>query len=483
MPAGETWRYQEVIRLIRGWIDSGALKRGERLRSVREMSKQTGYSIVTIHHAYSALESEGVLEARPRSGFFVADVGNRLAEFPQVQSDFIKDSNEVSVSRRLYKLMSNWRGLGTESFGSLHPSDDLLPHAEIATHMRQAFRDQAYKVAPVTSVSGETTLREIIAKRIAMRGAFVRSEDVIVAGSSRNALELCLDAVTRPGDTVLIETPSYFPMLAALQRRQFNVIEIYSHPKTGIDPTQFEYLLGSADVKACLLMPTNHYPTGVSYSDAVLARIVAAASSRQVPVIENDAHGELAHAGPSGSTLKKHDPGDYVLHMGNFAATLGPAYGLGWVVNRRFRERLLETQFFTDPMAGDAMLQRAVAQYILRHSYDRHLRRMRAELEVRVRRGLNLIAQTFPAQCAVSQPSGGFMCWVRFPSGFDSLEAADRALRKGLSFLPGPLFSVTSSFRNFVGLNLSFPWTKEREGEFRALAEMFSASALGGAAQ
>src|ERR1700754_2508074 len=159
-----TWRYQEVVRLIRGWIDSGILKPGDRLRSVREMSVQTNFSIVTIHHAYSLLESEGVLEARPRSGFYVADTARNMSEFPLAQSDFTRgDANEVSISRRLFKLMAAWRASGIESFGSLHPSSDLLPHEEINTHMRQAFRQQGYKLPALSSISGDPTLREIIA--------------------------------------------------------------------------------------------------------------------------------------------------------------------------------------------------------------------------------------------------------------------------------------------------------------------------------
>ena len=466
-----TWRYQEVVRLIRGWIDSGILKPGDRLRSVREMSVQTNFSIVTIHHAYSLLESEGVLEARPRSGFYVADTARIMSEFPHGRDDFASnDAASVSISRQLFKLMSAWRSSGIESFGSLHPSSDLLPQEDINTHMRQAFREQGRKSQTPSEISGDPTLREIIAKRAALRGALVRSEDVVVTNSSQDALQLCLDATTSPGDVVLIESPSYFPLFSALQRRHLKVVEIYSHPKTGIDPDQFDYLLDNGNVRACVLMPVNHYPTGVSYADEVLSRIIAKASAKKVPIIENDIYGELSHGAVPASTLKKFDPNDIVLQVGSFASTLGPHYGLGWILNRQYREVLLEHQFFNDPAPGNAAVQRAVAQYILRRSYDRHLRHMREELEVRTRRGLTQIAQHFPGQSAVSRPTGGFMCWLRFPGNFDSLEAANLALQQGIGILPGPLFSVTNSFRNFIGLNLSFAWDGQREAQFATLS-------------
>jgi DNA-binding transcriptional MocR family regulator len=470
----EQWRYQEVVRLIRSWIDSGVLKPGERLRSIRDMSLQTGFSVVTVHHAYSLLESEGVLEARPRSGYFVAKAAEVFSEFPHAQSDFVGKPDEASVGRRLFKLMGGSRELGMERFGSLHPSSDLFPYEEIGPEMRRAFREHPPRLKKPAPVAGDSTLREIIAKRAAFRGALAHTEDVIVAGTQQSALELSLDALTKPGDTVLIETPSYFPLFSALQRRQLKVIEIYSHPQTGIDPEQFEYLLSSDDVRACLLMPVNHYPTGVTYSNEVLARIVAAATARQIPVIENDAYGELLQGGSQASSLKTFDASDFVLQVGSFAATLGPLYGLAWIINQRYRERLLERQFFNEPAAGHDVVQRAIASYILRRSYDRHLRRMREQLEIRMRRGLVEIAQQLPAKCAVSRPSGGFMCWMRFPSNFDSLKTADRAMQRGLGFIPGPLFSISSSFRNFVGLNLSFEWNEETENDFLSLCGLLA---------
>ncbi len=468
-----TWRYQEVVRHVQDCIDSGALKAGEKLQSVREMSLQSGFSVITVHHAYSLLESEGVIEARPRSGFYVVDRPRISSEFPEIaDARTDRGAEEVSISAQLYQLMALWRERKIETFGSLHPSSDLLPTQELLTHMRRFLRNIRPDRPPVTSLAGHADLRDIISRRAAARGVRIREDNTVVTSSSQTALDLCLDVITRPGDLVMIESPTYFPLFSALQRRHLRVIEIYSHPVSGIDPDQFDFLIESNDIDACLLMPVNHFPTGVIYPEEALRRIAAKAAERSIPIVEYDTFSELTHASSNAPSLKNYDHKDLVLQIGSFAATLGPLAGAGWVLNARYRERILEKLAFTDLAASEAALQHAITECMVRHSYDRQVRQMREQLKGRMRRGLQLVAENFPRQCAVSRPAGGFMCWVRLPAGSDSLALAVRAADLGLSVVPGPLLSVASSFRNFIGLNFSYPWTSATEDRLVTISKI-----------
>lgn len=467
------YRYENVVSRVQRWIESGVLKPGDRVPSVREMSEQTGFSAVTVHHAYALLESDGIVRASPRSGFYVAACDRKLAEFPLSRVDFKKlGSDAAPVSESLGKLIYTWRKNSIQTFGNVYPSDDLFPSQEIRTHLMRSLREETRWSIETASTDGDPMLREIIAKRAAQRGMDAAADDIIVTRSAQCALNLCLDAVAKPGDTVLIESPSYYPIFDALHRRGLKVIEIYSHPTSGIDPEQFEYLLERGNVTACLIMPVNHYPTGVTYSQDAMRRITEAAASRGVPIIENDLLGELSHNAPVAPTLKKFDTSHSVLQFGSFASTLGPRFGLGWILSRRHRASMLNQTVLGEPLGVDAALQRAIAQYMHRRSYDRHLRQLREALATRTRQGLKLISQHFPLSCAVSRPSGGFVCWIRGPQGFNAMEAADEALRRSVSIPPGPMFSVTGSFRNFVSLNLSYPWDNVREKKLLVLAEL-----------
>lgn len=469
------YRYENVVDRIQRWIESGVLKPGDRVPSVRDMSEQTGFSAVTVHHAYALLESDGIVRASPRSGFYVASSERKLSEFPASKMDYRGlESSAAPVSESLGKLIYTWRKNRVQTFGNNYPSDDLMPSDEIRTHLIRALREETRWSIETASTDGDPKLREIIAKRAAQRGMDAVADDVIVTRSAQCALNLCLDAVTKPGETVLIESPSYYPMFDALRRRGLRVMEIYSHPTTGLDPDQFEYLLGHNKIAACLLTPVNHFPTGVTYSPDTLRRIVSAASRHAVPIIENDLFGEMSHRAPVASTLKRFDTDHNVLQFGSFAGTLGPRFGIGWLLSRRHRAEMLNQTVLGEPLGVDAALQRAIAQYMNRRSYDRHLRQLRESLASRMQQGLSLISKHFPLSCAVSRPAGGFTCWIRGPKEFDAMRTAEVALRQGVSIPPGPMFSVTGSFRNFLSLNLSYPWDATRQKRLQMLAEMMS---------
>lgn len=463
-------RYQEIVKRVHQRINAGTLKPGDQLPSVREMGKQSGYSPVTIHHAYGLLESEGIIQARARSGFYVTATASRMADFPDADLHDA-DASPVSVSRLVYRLMSSWQDDTLENFASISPSADLLSNDQLRRQLLQVLR-QGFRQPVVTEPEGDGLLREIIAKRAAQRGIMVRARDVLITSSAISALNLCLDVITKPGDTILVESPSFFPLFAALQRRQLKAVEIYSHPKNGLDPDQFAYLLDKNDIKACLLMPANHYPTGTHCSEDAMRRIAANAAMHGVPIIENDLYGELTFGSTPAPTLKMFDEDDIVLQIGSFADTLGSGFGLGWVLTGRHHATLVEQNFFASLTGGDPGVQRAIAQYMTRHSYDRHLRHVRETMAARMWHGLALAAQCLPRHCAVTQPAGGFMCWIRGPTDLDATLLSRKALSLGVTLPPGPMFSVANSFKNFFALNMSFPWNSAREEKLRRIAEV-----------
>src|SRR3546814_13749518 len=143
-------------------------------------------------------------------------------------------------------------------------------------------------------------------------------------------------------------------------------------------------------------MSNHHYPTGVTYSQETLRRIVKTASTRMVPIIESDIYGELSHAPLASPSLESFDASDIVLQIGSFTDTLGPRYGLGWIINGTHQESLLEKRFLDDPMGDDAAVQNAVAMYMQQHSYERHLRRLRENPPTRGRKGPPFISNHVP---------------------------------------------------------------------------------------
>ncbi|MGV6874539.1 aminotransferase-like domain-containing protein [Pseudochelatococcus sp. B33] len=465
-------RYQQIVDLIRHRIETNTLKPGDKLPSVRKLHRLTGFSMTTIHHAYSLLEGDGIIVARPRSGFFVVESQLEATADAAAEDNEIQSNHLVSVDEMAFRVTSLWHRHELEAFGAIYPSRDLGVRQKIDQHIRQILRVRGRAFPEMDSPEGDPLLREVIARRAVLKGIIVRPADVAILGRGIQGLDLCIEVLTAPGDLVLIESPSFFPVFAALQRRQLRAVEIYSHPKTGIDADQFRHLLHNNPVKACILMPVHHYPTGITYSAETMQSVVTTANRMDVPIIEIDLFGELTHCGETMSSLKQYDTKDQVLHFSTLGGLLAYGYGVSSVISPRYQPILTQRQFMAVLSSGEGIIQHGIAEYIIKSGYDRHLRQVRAMLAERINHGLQLIAENFPAACTVHRPMGGFMCWVRGPRNFDSMKASRIAFTNQISLPPGPMFSVTNSFGNFIALNLSLPWTEERIRKLKIVASL-----------
>ena len=262
-----------------------------------------------------------------------------------------------------------------------------------------------------------------------------------------------------------------FPVFTALEHRGLRAVEIPYSSTHGLDPDQFQYLIDRHDVRACVLMPAHHYPTGVSTPQDAVRKIVEIARRKNLPIIENGGYMDLQYGKACIPTLKRFDDSGLVLQVGSFSNTLAPGYGMGWLVPGRFRDKIIQMKFAGNLLSG-GIFQHAVADYMQSGNFNRHLRNLRSKLPSRMEHGLSLIDRHFPAGCKVTKPSGGFMCWIEGPPGFDSVAACRGALARGVGLPPGPLFSVREAFRNCIALNLSFPWTPDAEARLKAIGEL-----------
>ncbi|MEX2374011.1 MAG: PLP-dependent aminotransferase family protein [Dehalococcoidia bacterium] len=469
------YRYEAVMGRIHEWIANGVLKPGDRLLSVREMSAKTGYSTVTVHQAYSMLEAVGILTARPRSGFFVSDSARPLPEFdPDVPSAHDHEERELAPAADTQRRLS-WLQQSEEGLGSNRVSDDLMPYDELYRYFIANLRWEAARLEDVPW-NGHSELREVIARRLGGASHRARADDIIVVRNIEEAVGLCLDLLARPGAKILVETPTDGSTVSAVLGRRTGLVEIYSHPRWGIDPEQFEYLLTQNDVAACLISPNNHPPTGVSYPVDAAKQLVQIASRMKVPIIENMADRDLLFGSPA-YELSQFDTQNLVLRVGGFGDTLGSRFGLGWVVlPRKYHVTPPPVSDDNHQLAGYRAIQKAVADFVERRNYERHRRRLQETLSARVQRGLSLVFQNFPESCTVSRPLGGYLCWVRGPKEFSSIKAQSAAAKVGAGFIPGPVFSVARSFDNFLALNLSHPWTRERERSVAQIGELLNAA-------
>ncbi|WP_043769811.1 aminotransferase-like domain-containing protein [Algiphilus aromaticivorans] len=451
--------YERIATELAQQIEQGTYAPGDRLPGVRRLRRQFGVSIATVVAACELLEQREILEARPRSGFFVRDGARGLPE-PEDNDESLAGPSLVSGQERVLELVQSHNDPAVISFGAAAPGGALLPSAALDRSFARVRRRQRERVAAYDFPPGNAELRVQIARRMAQAGCTLGPDDIVLTTGCQDAMLLALRAVAEPGDVIAIESPAFYGILQAIESQGMRALEIATDPTEGMAPAALARALDSWPIRACVMMPSFGNPLGHLAPEARKTELVALLQARDIPLIEDDVFGELGFHGPRPWAAKAYDHTGNVLYCSSFSKTLGAGLRVGWIAPGRYRERVTYLKYATG-QATPSMETLAVADYLEQGGYDRFLRGLRRRLEQQVQRVINHVRRHFPAGTRVARPRGGFVVWVALPTGLDSLTLQQRALAAGITFAPGPFFSPTERYRNCMRLSCAQPWTPE----------------------
>lgn len=463
-------RYEQFANDIAEMIRSGVLAPGQRVPSVRHASKTYGVSPSTVFQAYYLLENRGLIRSRPKSGYFVC---SQPRQQPPISENRKRaaESTSVDVSDLVFSVLSSVRDPSTFPLGSAFPSPTLFPMQRLARSMAKATRLMDLRSVVVDLPPGNHSLRRQIALRYMVAGVMVPVDEVIITNGALEALNLCLQAVTRPGDLVAIESPAFYASLQVLERLQLKAVEIPVDAQHGIDLDVLASALKKHPIKACWFMTNFQNPMGVTLSDDKKQALVDLLHDYQVPLIEDDVYSELYYGAEPPKPAKAFDRDGLVMHCGSFSKSLAPGYRVGWAAAGRFAQVVERLKLMTT-LSASIPAQAAIADYLQFGGFDRHLRKLRHNLEVQQNQMRAAIDRYFPEQTRVTRPEGGYFLWLELSDRFDSLRFFKLALEQGISVAPGPMFSATRDYRNCIRLNYGYPWTAEAEQAMETLGRI-----------
>lgn len=463
--------YEALAHDISDSILRGVLRPGDRLPSVRQTCAHRGVSASTVFQAYYLLEAQGLIQSRERSGYFVAVHGQRLPPEPEPDMAALPDqeSQPLAVSERVFELLQSTMKRNVVPFGSAFPSPLLFPMARLARMMSSSVQ----QLDPWASVDdltpGNARLRRQLALRYLIDGLHVPADDIVVTNGALEALNLCLSAVTRPGDAVLIESPCFYGALQAIERHGLQAIAVPTHPREGMDLAAAQRALERHSPKACWLMSNFQNPLGSLMPEQKKRELVALLTRYQVPLIEDDVYGELYFGSERAAPAKAFDTEGLVMHCSSFSKCLAPGYRVGWVAAGRYAREVARHKL-TSTLTTCAPAQAALALYLEKGGYDRHLRLLRHKLASQQALFSEALARHFPPGTRVTRPKGGYFLWVELPDGVDALTVHHHALALGISVAPGPMFAPQPDFANCLRLNYGHAWDERAEAALVALA-------------
>lgn len=439
-------RYQGLADELTLAIRSGRLPAGSSLPSLRECAAQRKLSLNTVNAAYRLLEDRGLIAAKPQSGFYIcSELATPEASFRRTAAKDVMGAVQVDLMTAVAQAQQR-PGIVDLAFAGPR-GKRFYPSERLARLTATVLRRQPDLVAAYAMPPGSTLLREQIAARNRRLGMDLTHDCVILTHGTMEALNLALRAVTRPGDCVGVEAPSFFylyPMLSSLGLR---AIEVPTHPTTGLDVDVVERLLIDRRIAALVAMPTVHNPLGCSMPVDAKRRLAKLLNAYKTPLIEDAMYAELQFNEPLEPVVKAFDPGGWVIACGGFSKTLSPDYRIGWIVAGRFSHAVQQLRF-TSSAAESMVLCETVGQFLQGGNYELHLRSLRRLYFTQVSKVRGLIAQFFPAGTRATQPTGGFVLWVELPPQVDSLDLYRVALEQGVVIMPGQVYSKGPRYRH-----------------------------------
>lgn len=450
--------YMQVSDGIEKMIAEDVLGIGDKLPSVRTLSDEYGISMGTAFQAYYHLEGKGLIESRPKSGYYVRFNHHRFPQLPETIEPYAI-SHDVSVKEMIASIYTDIAATGVINFALAVPDPSLLPTAKINKSVVHALRNNNNCIN-YEHTQGNVELRKEIAKLAFNWGGKVKPDDVIVTSGCLEAITMCLKAVTSYGDTVAVESPTYFGIYQAIESLGLKVIEIVSDPVTGIDLVNLQKTIKRFPVKACVVIPNFNNPLGSCMPDENKKKLVDIISSHNIPLIEDDIYGELYFGKYRPKTCKYFDRKGLVMHCSSLSKSLTPGYRIGWTIPGKFAEQVKEMKRIQN-ISCPTVTQAAMAHYLKNGRYEYHLKNLRKALHTQSLRYVQAIIKYFPADTKVSRPLGGFILWLELNKKINAFKLRTEAMKHNISIVPGKIFSSGRNYSNCVRISFGKPWSDD----------------------
>lgn len=459
--------YEKLASEVADQIEQGIFQAGERLPGIRGFSGQREISAATAVAVYRKLEDEGFIEAKARSGFFVRSRPKTTIPEPGISKPRVQP-RAISGQQLAMQLIKAANAPNVVQLGAAVPGPAFLPSRAVERALANAVRNHRQRIMEYAFPPGVAELRQQLARRMADSGCRTPADEIVITNGCQEAIGLALRAVTSPGDVVAIESPTFYGLLQAVDALGLKALEIPTHPRDGISLDALQLALEQWPVKACIVVPNYSNPLGYCMSDEHKQRLVTLLEKHRVALIENDIYGDLGFSQRRPSTCKAFDSDGSVLYCSSFSKSLSPGLRVGWIAPGRHLEKVEYLKYIAN-LATPTAPQMTVVELLRGGAYDRHLRKVRGDYARAVQRMIEAVDRHFPEGTRVTRPQGGFVIWIELEKNVDTFELSQQLLEQNISIAPGPIFSASRKYRNYMRLSCACEWSNRVE---RALATM-----------
>jgi DNA-binding transcriptional MocR family regulator len=457
--------YLKIANIIEEQIASETLKTGDKLPSIRTVQKIYNVSINTVKQAFLELESKSLIESRPKSGYYVSKTFHTRLALPSISKLHLSDK-EKTPEDLISKVFNTLKNKDLTQFALGVTDKSMLPIAKLNKGVIKVLHSLEDSGTGYEPAQGNINLRRNVAKWSFTWDGNLTEDDIVSTSGALNALFYSLITVTNPGDTVAIETPVYFGILQMVKSLGLNIIELPTHPVTGVSIEDLKKVLPK--IKACCFVTNFNNPLGSCMPDENKKELVRLLTLHNIPLIEDDLYGDLFFGASRPNPCKAFDEEGIVMWCGSVSKTLAPGYRVGWVAPGKFKEKLIRKKLL-HTMSSPPLFQEVIADFMEHGRYDHHLRGLRNTLYSNYLLFQRTIEEYFPENTRISKPQGGFVLWLELDPRIDTAVLYDIAVQHKIGFAPGRMFTQHDQYNNCMRLNFAIKWDEKVEHSLQNL--------------
>jgi len=468
--------YEQVAEKIKVQIENGVFNPGQKVPSVRVISRQLKVSVFTVIQAYWALENQGYLESLPKSGFYVPSSRQLLPKEPN--GDRNANTPKLSSGK---SLTAKIQSMGSFIAAMTNPKNLFLSIgypglAVLSTKsLRKSMKIGSLKIGDAgfsyNSSLGYLPLRKQLARHYFDRGLNVSPDQIIMTAGGSESLNICYRMAGGPGGIIAVESPMVALLPICLQYHGLKILEIPMSPRDGMNLDVLKKALRRHPVKACVTMPNFHNPTGSIMPDENKKRLLEILAERGVVLIENDVYGDLHFGDNPAKPAKAFDKTGNVVLCSSFSKSIAPGVRVGWILGGNYTERLASARFMGNA-STNALMEAGMADFMERGEFKRHMRKVHAFCETNLKIYTQAVLKYFPEGTRVSRPTGGLLFWVEFPEKIDASKVHKEVLANNILILPGHAFSLTPQFKNCVSISFGHKWSEKMEKVLELIGDL-----------
>ncbi len=435
--------YIQLYNNIKNMIEKKEIKEGEKLPSIRNLAKKLEVNNITIVNAYKLLEQEGYIYSVKGSGTYVRNPNYNL------NVPYMEDENMELMTGGILPISKDSINLATVS-----PTPEMFPIAQFKQSLIEVLDRDKGNAFLYPEITGYEPFKESICNFLSKNyNINVPKDQILVISGGQQGIDIITKALISPGDTVLVENPTYSGAIAAFQSRGAKIIGI-PMKKDGMDLEILNRYIQRYSPKFIYMMTNYQSPTTYSYSEDKKRELINLSKKYNIYIIEDDFLTDLNYDENIKLPLKSIDHTDNVIYIKSFSKIFMPGIRMGFMtVPEKLFKDIIKAKHTTD-VSSSGFLQRAFDLFLRKGYWKKHIDTVKKVYKNKYNTMIQELDKLKKYDISFVKPNGGLSIWVKLPENIDCVELYNECEENNVAIVPGKIFFINDSiYSNYVRLS------------------------------